>query len=167
MCGHRGFLPSIFSVMFRGGMAMWNGIRRGKEREKAIEAQIKNIEQLNRHLPTYYPDLAEWGFMPEEVSALKQAEQWLLVLKTEDFRHKALKYGVDMPDIADETMYSRMDWNDDQDEPYYLTSKGFRQIRMDIRAEDDYRWNKWNTRIAIATGPLGVIVAIVALVFGK
>ncbi|MCY1445606.1 hypothetical protein D9M71_621300 [compost metagenome] len=60
-----------------------------------------------------------------------------------------------------------MEWDADQDEPYYLTSKGMRIVNLALREEDKYRWDKWNTRISVTIAPLSLIVAILALVVGK
>ncbi|AZD67620.1 hypothetical protein SAMN04489802_2793 [Pseudomonas chlororaphis] len=72
-----------------------------------------------------------------------------------------------MPDTSAEDLGRRMEWDADQNEPYYLTSKGMRLVNLALREEEKYRWDKWNTRISVTIAPLSLIVAILALVYGK
>lgn len=140
-------------------------IKIDRQHKKLIEEQINRIEQCSKVIPEQTIEMQLLGYVPEEVKTLEQAEQWLAVLQTAQLRRKAERYGVEMPDTSDRELGSRMAWDDDQDEPYYLTSKGMRQVNMAIREEDNYRWNKWNTRISATIAPLSLIVAILALWF--
>lgn len=107
------------------------------------------------------------GYMPEEVKTLEQAEQWLAVLQTAQLRRKAERYGIEMPDSLDKNLGNRIEWDDDEDEPYYLNSKGMHLVNLALREEEKYRWDKWNTRISVTVAPLSLVVAILALVYGK
>jgi len=140
-------------------------IKVDRQHKRLIEEQIKRIEQCSKVIPDQTIEMQVLGYVPEEVKTLEQAEQWLAVLQTAQLRRRAERYGVEMPDTSDRELGSRMAWDDDQDEPYYLTSKGMRQVNMAIREEDNYRWNKWNTRISATIAPLSLIVAILALWF--
>lgn len=142
-------------------------IREERGYQKEIEGQIKRIEQLSKLVPEQSLDMQLWGYMPQEVKTLEQAEQWLAVLQTAQLRRKAERYGIEMPDSLDKELGSRMEWDDDEDEPYYLTSKGMRAVHLALREEEKYRWDKWNTRISVTIAPLSLVVAILALVFGK
>ncbi|MNJ30542.1 hypothetical protein D3C77_251420 [compost metagenome] len=138
-------------------------IKADRQQKRLIEEQIKRIEQFSKVIPEQTVEMELLGYVPEEVKTLEQAEQWLAVLQTAQLRRKAERYGVEMPDSSDRELGQRMDWDDDQDEPYFLTSKGMRQVNMAIREEDKYRWDKWNTRISATIAPLSLIVAIMAL----
>jgi len=146
-------------------MEFLDRIKADRQQKKLIEDQIKRIEQLSKVIPEQTVEMVVLGYVPDEVRTLEQAEQWLAVLQTAQLRRKAEHYGVEMPDPSDRELGERMAWDDDQDEPYYLTSKGMRQVNMAIREEDKYRWDKWNTRISATIAPLSLIVAILALWF--
>ncbi|SEM51201.1 hypothetical protein SAMN04487857_102374 [Pseudomonas sp. ok272] len=148
-------------------MKAWDRYKEERKHRKDIEGQIKRIEQLSKVVPEQTLDMEQWGFVPEEVKTLEQAEQWLAVLQTAQLRRKAERYGIEMPDTSIEEFGRRMEWDADQDEPYYLTSKGMRIVNLALREEDKYRWDKWNTRISVTIAPLSLIVAILALVVGK
>jgi hypothetical protein len=148
-------------------MKAWDRYKEERKHRKDIEGQIKRIEQLSKVVPEQALDMEQWGFVPEEVKTLEQAEQWLAVLQTAQLRRKAERYGIEMPDTSIEEFGRRMEWDADQDEPYYLTSKGMRIVNLALREEDKYRWDKWNTRISVTIAPLSLIVAILALVVGK
>jgi hypothetical protein len=140
-------------------------IKADRQQKKLIEEQFKRIEQLSKVIPEQTVEMELLGYQPEEVKTLEQAEQWLAVLQTAQLRRKAERYGVEMPDTSDRELGLRVAWDDDQDEPYYLTSKGMKQVNMAIREEDKYRWDKWNTRISATIAPLSLVVAILALWF--
>jgi hypothetical protein len=148
-------------------MKAWDRYKDERKHRIDIEGQIKRIEQLSKVVPEQALDMEQWGFVPEEVKTLEQAEQWLAVLQTAQLRRKAERYGIEMPDTSIEEFGRRMEWDADQDEPYYLTSKGMRIVNLALREEDKYRWDKWNTRISVTIAPLSLIVAILALVVGK
>ena len=141
--------------------------REERKHREEVEGQIKRIEQLSKVVPVQTLDVELWGCVPEEVKTLEQAEQWLAVLQTAQLRRKAERYGIEMPDPAIAELGARMEWDADQDEPYYLTSKGMRLLNLALREEEKYRWDKWNSRISATTAPLSLLVAILALVFGK
>jgi len=148
-------------------MSVWERLKQSRKHRKEIDAQIERIETLNRNLPDQSLEMELMGYMPQEYKNLEQAEQWLAVLKTEDLRRKTSRYGVDMPDPVDSEYGLKVDWDDHEEEPYYLTSKGMKVVNLALREEEKYRWDKWNARIAATTAPLSLIVAILALVFGK
>ncbi len=146
-------------------MEFFERLKADREQKKLIDAQLTRIEQISKVIPEPTTEMIVLGYQPEEVKTLQQAEEWLAVLQTAHIRRKAERYGVEMPDSSDPELGRRMDWDDDQDEPYYLTSKGMRQVKMAIREEHKYRWDKWNTMISATIAPLSLIVAILALWF--
>ncbi|WDG45710.1 MULTISPECIES: hypothetical protein [Pseudomonas] len=148
-------------------MKIWDRYQEERKHRKDIEGQIKRIEQLSKVVPEQSLDMELWGYVPEEVKTLEQAEQWLAVLQTAQLRRRAERYGIEMPDTSAEDLGRRMEWDADQNEPYYLTSKGMRLVNLALREEEKYRWDKWNTRISVTIAPLSLIVAILALVYGK
>jgi hypothetical protein len=156
----------IFEKEFQR-MKYWDRVREERSFQKEIDGQIKRIEQLSKIVPVQTLDMELWGHMPDEVKTLQQAEQWLAVLQTAQLRRKAERYGIELPDSVDEDLGGRMEWDDDENEPYYLTSKGMRLLNLALRDEEKYRWDKWNTRISVTIAPLSLIVAILALVLGK
>lgn len=141
--------------------------RQERKHREEIEGQLKRIEQLSKVVPVHTLDVELWGCVPQELKTLAQAEQWLAVLQTAQLRRKAERYGIEMPDPAIVGVGARMEWDADEDEPYYLTSKGMKLLNLAFREEEKYRWDKWNARIAATTAPLSLIVAMLALVFGK
>ena len=148
-------------------MNFWDRIREEHKYRREIEGQITRIEQLSKVLPVTTLAMELAGYMPEEVKTLEQAEQWLAVLQTAQLRRKAERYGIEMPDSLDKNLGNRVEWDDDEDEPYYLTSKGMHLVNHALREEEKYRWDKWNTRISVTVAPLSLVVAILALVYGK
>lgn len=148
-------------------MKFWDRIREEHKYRREIEGQITRIEQLSKVLPVTTLAMELAGYMPEEVKTLEQAEQWLAVLQTAQLRRKAERYGIEMPDSLDKNLGNRVEWDDDEDEPYYLTSKGMHLVNHALREEEKYRWDKWNTRISVTVAPLSLVVAILALVYGK
>ncbi|MDP9653673.1 UNVERIFIED_ORG: hypothetical protein J2W87_001582 [Pseudomonas putida] len=148
-------------------VVMWQRLREDRKRQKEIEAQISRIELLSRGIPERDPQMEEWGFMPDEVKNLDQAEQWLAVLRTTDILRRSSRHNIEMPDKSDPSMYGRMDWDADQNEPYFLTGKGFRVAQLALRDEEKYHWDKWSTRISAITALMSLFVAILALLFGK
>lgn len=148
-------------------MNFWDRIREEHKYRREIEGQITRIEQLSKVLPVTTLAMELAGYMPEEVKTLEQAEQWLAVLQTAQLRRKAERYGIEMPDSLDKNLGNRIEWDDDEDEPYYLNSKGMHLVNLALREEEKYRWDKWNTRISVTVAPLSLVVAILALVYGK
>lgn len=148
-------------------MRVFDRIREDLAHRKSIQGQIKRIEQLSKVVPAQTLDMELWGVMPQEIKNLEQAEQWLSVLQTAQLRRRAERFGVEMPDTSDTELGGRIEWNDDEDEPYFLTSKGMRLVNHALREEEKYRWDKWNTRISVTIAPLSLLVAVLALVFGK
>jgi hypothetical protein len=148
-------------------MKTWVRYQEERKHREDIEGQIKRIEQLSKVIPEQSHEMELAGYVPDEVRTLEQAEQWLAVLQTAQLRRKAERYGIEMPDTSAADYGRRMEWDADEDEPYYLTSKGMRIVNLALRDEEKYRWDKWNTRISVTVAPLSLIVAILALAFGK
>ena len=148
-------------------MNFWDRIRVEQKYRREIEEQITRIEQLSKVLPKTTLAMEFAGYMPEEVKTLEQAEQWLAVLQTAQLRRKAERYGIEMPDSLDKKLGSRMEWDDDENEPYYLTNKGMYIVNLALREEEKYRWGKWNARISVIVAPLSLVVAILALIYSK
>ncbi len=82
-------------------------------------------------------------------------------------RAKQEKALVDMPDLSDPTMYGRIEWDYDEAETPYLTQKGFKQVRADLRADFKLKVDVLAPIISTVTGLLGVVVAILAIVYAK
>jgi hypothetical protein len=144
-------------------MQYFEELKARRLRRKEIDDQLARIEELARHVPEQTVDMQLWGDTPEELKILEKAEQWLEVLRTEDLRRRAFNLGVPMPQADDPELGQRMNWNDHQDEPYFLTSKGLRVLTLALREEEKYRWDRINSRITATTAPLGLLVAALAL----
>jgi hypothetical protein len=78
-------------------MKIWDRYQEERKHRKDIEGQIKRIEQLSKVVPEQSLDMESWGYVPEEVKTLEQAEQWLAVLQTAQLRRRAERYGIEMP----------------------------------------------------------------------
>lgn len=145
-------------------MKVWQHLREKLNLRKEIWAQMARIEQLSKITPAITPDMEEWGVIPDEVRTLEQAEQWLAVLQTAELRRQADRYGVEFPDPLDKTLNQRMAWDDDENEPLYLTSKGMRMAREAIRAEQRHRREVAGYWVGIFVGVVGSITGLLAFI---
>ncbi|KAB0502816.1 hypothetical protein [Pseudomonas lini] len=132
----------------------------------AIWKQERRIKNLEKDEPEPHPD-PEMGSSSDYYTHLALANQWLACIETKYYQSKTRKALVDMPDLSDPTMYGRIEWDYDEAETPYLTQKGFKQVRADLRADFKLKVDVLAPIISTVTGLLGVVVAILAIVYAK
>ena len=122
----------------------------------------RDANALRKSEPPDSEQSYESGEMAEYVRRWELSEQWRASIQTSYYRRKAESLLVQMPDESDSTMFSRVDWNDHPDEPYYLTPLGLRTVRDLIRAEQKQRRESVGYWFGIAVGLIGAITGLVS-----
>ncbi|PAA12410.1 hypothetical protein [Pseudomonas fragi] len=124
--------------------------------------QKKAAKSLSISEPPDSEQSYESGEMADYVHRWELSEQWRASIQTNYYRRKAESLLVQMPEEVDSTMYSRVDWNDHPDEPYYLTPLGLKTVRDSIRVEQKHRRESVGYWFGIVVGLIGAITGLVS-----
>lgn len=89
-------------------------------------------------------------------------DQWRKAIITQRLRFQADRLGVDLPAITDVGMYRQVDWDDDKNQPYYLTDAGIRVARDIIRAEAKHRQEVVGFWVTCIVGVIGALTGLVS-----
>lgn len=89
-------------------------------------------------------------------------EQWRRLLVTQKLRFEANILGVDMPATSELGMYGQVEWDDDVEEPFYLTDAGIRAARDRIRVEKKHRREVAAFWVTSAVGVIGALTGLVS-----
>lgn len=93
----------------------------------------------------------------------EKSDQWRRLILTRFLRFQADRLEVDFPNTADQTMFGRVEWDDDESEPYYLTDLGLRLAQERIRAEKKHRREVVAFWIASVVGFIGAITGMISV----
>jgi hypothetical protein len=88
--------------------------------------------------------------------------EWKRLIQTEYYRRKADRLLVQMPSVADESMYVQVEWDKDPKQPRYLTDEGLRVVRAAIREEQKHKREAVGYWFGIAVGVIGAITGLVS-----
>ncbi|HGM5580801.1 TPA: hypothetical protein ACKP22_002488 [Pseudomonas putida] len=105
----------------------------------------------------------ETGEAAEYQRQVELSEQWRALIQTDYYRRKAEALLVALPEESDATMYSRVSWDDAEDEPLYLTPLGLRTVKSALREEQRHRREVLGFWIASLTGVGGVIIGVLSV----
>lgn len=128
----------------------------------ALRKQARAQKALDKTLPPDNPDDFTNGWMAVFVQQDDGLFEWKCLIHTEYLKNKADSLGAQMPDVADSTMYGRVDWDNDPKQPQYLTDKGMRAARAVIREEEKHRREAVGYWFGIVVGVIGALTGLVS-----
>lgn len=108
-------------------------------------------------------EATETGEADEYYRQIELSEQWRALIQTNYYRRKAEALLVPLPEESDVNMFSRVAWDDAEDEPLYLTPLGLRTVRAAIREEEKHRREVFGFWFASFTGLGGVIIGVLSV----
>ena len=125
--------------------------------------QKRSAKALAKKEPQNCEQSHESGAMQSYHRDLELSDQWRALIQTDYYRRKAESLLVEIPGINDAGMYSRVEWDDHPDEPYYLTPAGLKVVKAAIREEQKHRRESIGYWFAIAVGLIGAITGLVSV----
>jgi len=159
MCGHARSSRVYCDLGYQGNKWMLpNYIQYRLELLK----QKRDAAALREREPPETEQSYESGEMADYVRRWELSEQWRALIQTRYYRRKAESLLVQLPDESDAAMFSRVDWDDHPDQPYYLTPLGLRTVRNLIRAEQKHTRETVGYWFGIAVGLIGAITGLVS-----
>ncbi|MFV0664573.1 hypothetical protein [Denitromonas sp.] len=125
-----------------------------------LSAELNRMRRRASNTPTGSSD-PRYDFGADQWREIDVAEQWMAVLQTNRLRRQAVRLRIPFP--ADEELFRRMEWDDDEDESEYLTEQGFQVARERIRAECQYRRTVAAFWLSVVTGLIGALIGLVSV----
>ena len=129
-----------------------------------LRKQRKHAEELQKKEPEDCEQNQESGALSEHFHQMETSEQWLALIQTEYFIREAERLLVPVPEYTDEAMYSRVDWNDHPDEPYYLTVLGLKTLKALVREEKKHRREIAAFWMSASTGLVGATIGLITII---
>lgn len=138
----------------------WNYFKYRNELRK----QRKHAEELQKKEPDDCEQNQESGALSDHHHQMEASEQWLALIQTEYFIREAERLLVPIPEYSDKTMYSRVEWDDHPDEPYYLTALGLKTLKASVRDEKKHRRDIAAFWMSASTGLVGATIGLITII---
>lgn len=144
-------------------MWMWQNYLRYR---LALRKHAKAEKELEKSYPPNLSNDFDSGQFNDYIRGEDQVYQWKMLIQTEYFRNKADVLNVPMPDPSDKEMYDSVEWDDDPQQPKYLTGKGVRSIRAAVREEEKHRREASGYWFGIVVGVIGALTGLISVLKG-
>jgi hypothetical protein len=141
-------------------MWMWQNYLRYR---LALRKHAKAEKQLEEIYPPNLSNDFNNGEFADYIRREDQVYQWKMLIQTEYFRNKADVLNVPMPDPSDKGMYDSVEWDDDPQQPKYLTDKGVRSIKAAVREEEKHRREATGYWFGIVVGIIGALTGLISI----
>lgn len=132
----------------------------------ALRGQQKRLADMDSKAP---PDNLETHESGEFVNHLRQRdmqELGLACIQTDYLRKRAASLLLLLPDLEAPEMWGQVEWDIDNREPHYLTSKGIIEVKKAIREETKHRRETISYWFAIIVGVIGSVAGLVSALKG-
>jgi hypothetical protein len=129
-----------------------------------LRKQRIHAEDLEKKAPDDCEQNHENGALGNYFRQLENSEQWRALIQTEYFIQEAERLLVPIPEYSDKTMYSRVEWDDHPDEPYYLTAIGLKSLKASVREEKKHRREIAAFWMSSLTGLIGVTIGLITII---
>ena len=129
----------------------------------ALRKHAKAEKQLEKIYPPNLSNDFDNGEFADYIRREDQVYQWKMLIQTEYFRNKADVLSVPMPDPSDKEMYDSVEWDDDPQQPKYLTDKGVRSIKVAVREEEKHRREATGYWFGIVVGIIGALTGLISI----
>ncbi|WP_162094798.1 hypothetical protein [Pseudomonas chlororaphis] len=125
----------------------------------------KALRELGKKRPPNTHQAHESGEVAEYLAESQSLHYWHEMLTTEAFRLRTDQLSVPMPDINNDLMYDKVEWDVDHREPRFLSPIGVATVIATIREAEKHNREVWTFRISIITaltGLGGVIIGVLS-----
>ncbi len=129
-----------------------------------LRKQKKHAEELRKKAPEDCEQNQENGAFNDYFHQMEGSEQWRALIQTEYFIREAERLLVPIPEYSDKTMYSRVEWDDHPDEPYYLTELGLKTLKAAVRDEKKHRRDIAAFWMSASTGLIGATIGLITII---
>lgn len=133
-----------------------------------IQARTSKTEETRRRTKEKAPEDCEQnqenGAFNDYFHQMEGSEQWRALIQTEYFIREAERLLVPIPEYSDKTMYSRVEWDDHPDEPYYLTELGLKTLKAAVRDEKKHRRDIAAFWMSASTGLIGATIGLITII---
>lgn len=129
-----------------------------------LRKQKKHAEELRKKAPEDCEQNQENGTFNDYFHQMESSEQWRALIQTEYFIREAERLLVPIPEYSDKTMYSRVEWDDHPDEPYYLTELGLKTLKAAVRDEKKHRRDIAAFWMSASTGLIGATIGLITII---
>jgi len=126
--------------------------------------QRKHASELQKKAPDDCEQNHENGALANYHHLMENSEQWLALIQTEYFIREAERTLVPIPECSDLTMFSRVEFDDHPDEPYYLTALGLKTLKASVREEKKHRREIAAFWMTSLTGLIGVTIGLITII---
>ena len=142
----------------------WRQLRHLKSQlrslNKANAAAVEKAKKSGSNASQIYDLRQELIFGEWEI------EDEINVLLSRRLCRKAYRYRIPIPSHSDENLWEQSE----RTGAYYLTEKGYAELRAAIRKEQNEQWQSWLLRIQVAgpiltglTGAIGALIGLISL----
>lgn len=129
-----------------------------------LRKQRKYAEELQKKVPEDCEQNQESGALSAHHRQMEISEQWLALIQTKYFIREAERLLVAVPEYTDQAMYSQFDYDDDPDEPYYLTVLGLKTLKASVREEKKHRREIAVFWMSSLTGLIGATIGLITII---
>jgi hypothetical protein len=129
-----------------------------------LRKQRRHAKDLQKKEPEDCEQNQENGALIEYFHRVENAEQWLALIQTAYFIREAERLLVPVPEYRDEAMFSRVEYDDHPDEPYYLTPLGIKALKALVREEKKHRRDIVVFCMSSLTGLIGATIGLITII---
>ena len=126
-----------------------------------MRSELRRISEAERKLDARSPQ------DPYEVERYNRQFtglfEWKQLILTRYWEEKASNLGLPSLDWEDKSLRGQVDWDDDEDQPWYLTPKGIDALKERVRTEERHRREVRGYWFGIVIGLIGALTGLASV----
>lgn len=134
--------------------------------QRALRAQQKRLAEIDSMIPPEDYEAYHSGQIAGYVHRRQSEEIGLACIQTDYLTKRAASLLLLLPDHKDSEMWSRVEFDLDEKEPYYLTPRGIIEVKKAIREEAKHRREAVGYWFGIIVGVIGAVTGLVSALKG-
>lgn len=140
-------------------------------RHRRLQAELAKWREADAALESRRPiettESNESGEMAEYYREYERLWEWRQLILTRYWESKAVSYEVIMPDLNDKALWGQVEYDDDSQEPRYLTDAGIARIKAAIREEQKHRREVAGFWVTLVVGCIGALTGLASVLVGS
>lgn len=134
--------------------------------QRALRGQQKRLAEIDSMAPPDDREAHESGEFVDYLRRREWEELGLACIQTDYLSKRAASLLLLLPDLEDSEMWGQVEFDIDEKEPHYLTSKGIIEVKKAIREETKHRREAVGYWFGIIVGVIGAVTGLVSALKG-